>query len=80
MSLNLDNIRQLTNLPIVIGFGIKTPQQALEMSNISDGIVIGSAVVEKIKTSLDNNQAVSSSTVFNCLKFISEISNKMRHI
>ena len=80
VSIKLDNIRQLTNLPIVIGFGIRTPKQALDMSSISDGIVVGSAVVDTIKASLDNNQAASSSTVFNCLNFISEISNKMRHI
>ena len=34
---------------LFVGFGIKTPQQAFEMSKISDGIVVGSALVEKIK-------------------------------
>ena len=79
VSIKLDNIRQLTK-NVVIGFGIRTPKQALDMSSISDGIVVGSAVVDTIKASLDNNQAASSSTVFNCLNFISEISNKIIEI
>ena len=39
--LKLNNIRQYTELPIVIGFGIRTPERALKMANISDGIVVG---------------------------------------
>ena len=77
--IKLNNIRQYTELPIVIGFGIRTPKQALEMANISDGIVVGSAVVEKIKYSLDNKEKATESTVSSCLKFISEISSKLRH-
>ena len=49
--LKLNNVRQYTKLPVVIGFGIRTPEQALKMARISDGIVVGSAVVEKIKYS-----------------------------
>ena len=77
--LKLNNIKQYTELPIVIGFGIRTPEQALKMASISDGIVVGSAVVEKIKNSLDKKNNASKSTIFSCLKFISRISNKLRH-
>ena len=77
--LKLDNIRQYTKLPVVIGFGIRTPEQALKMASISDGIVVGSAVVEKIKYSLDDKNKATKSTMSSCLKFISEISNKLRY-
>ena len=77
--LKLDNVRQYTKLPVVIGFGIRTPEQALKMSKISDGIVVGSAVVEKIKYSLDDKNKATKSTLSSCLKFISEISNKLRY-
>ena len=41
-------IKQSTDLPVCIGFGIKTPQQAAEMAAVSDGAVVGSAIVEKM--------------------------------
>src|SRR4051794_10988544 len=41
-------IRTHTELPIAIGFGISTPEQASEVARIADGVVVGSAIVEKI--------------------------------
>ena len=77
--IKLKNIREYTDLPVVIGFGIRTPEQALTMASISDGIVVGSAVVEKIKYSLDDNNKATQSTVPSCLNFISGISSKLGH-
>jgi tryptophan synthase alpha chain len=37
-----------TDLPIAVGFGIKTPEQARAIAGIADGVVVGSAIVEKI--------------------------------
>jgi len=42
-------IREETNLPAVTGFGIRTPEQAAEVAKISDGVVVGSAVVSIIE-------------------------------
>jgi tryptophan synthase alpha chain len=41
-------IRRLSNLPVVAGFGISTPQQVAEIAPLADGIVIGSAIVRMI--------------------------------
>lgn len=46
---HLDMIRSKTKIPVVVGFGIKTPKDAQEMSKLADGVVVGSAIVEKIK-------------------------------
>ncbi len=46
---HINMIKNHTTLPIAIGFGIKTPDDALKMSSLSDGIVVGSAIVEKVK-------------------------------
>jgi tryptophan synthase alpha chain len=43
-------LRELTDLPIVIGFGIKDGPSAKAMAEHGDGVVIGSALVEKIGT------------------------------
>ena len=41
-------IRKQTDLPIVTGFGIRTPEQAAEFARLSDGAVVGSAIVDII--------------------------------
>ena len=45
----LEELRTISNLPFVVGFGIKTPEQAATFKDISEGVVIGSAFVNKIK-------------------------------
>lgn len=46
---NILNIRNSTNLPVLAGFGIKTASDARALSQISDGVVIGSVLVEMIQ-------------------------------
>jgi tryptophan synthase alpha chain len=41
-------IRTAANLPVCVGFGIKTPERAAEIARVSDGAVVGSAIVERI--------------------------------
>jgi len=48
LSTIVTNIRQHTSVPIAIGFGISTPQQASHYSNIADGVIVGSAIVRII--------------------------------
>ncbi|MGB1026704.1 MAG: tryptophan synthase subunit alpha, partial [Rhodospirillaceae bacterium] len=44
----VDQIRAHTDLPVAIGFGVNTPEQAAEMSRIGDAAVVGSAIVKRI--------------------------------
>ena len=41
-------IKDSTDLPVIVGFGIKTPDAAQAIAGIADGAVVGSAIVEKI--------------------------------
>ncbi|MBQ9134349.1 MAG: tryptophan synthase subunit alpha [Clostridia bacterium] len=45
----VDVIRQNTSIPCAIGFGISTPDRAKKMAAISDGAIIGSAIVELLE-------------------------------
>ena len=47
----LNQIRKKTSLPLGVGFGIKDPQIAEEVGRISDAVIIGSALVERIAES-----------------------------
>lgn len=42
-------IREVTNVPTAVGFGISTPKQAGEMAKLSDGAIVGSAIVKIIE-------------------------------
>lgn len=41
-------IKAHTDLPVIVGFGIKTPEAAAAIAGVADGAVVGSAIVEKI--------------------------------
>lgn len=53
------NLRSHTELPIAVGFGIKTPQDAVLVAGHADAVVIGSALVEFLHESTDPVQAVN---------------------
>ena len=45
----IDTVRKSTKIPCAIGFGISTPEQAKKMADLSDGAIVGSAIVKLIK-------------------------------
>ena len=49
----LKRIRKHTELPIAVGFGIKTPEQAAGIASVADAAVVGSALVDIIAANLD---------------------------
>jgi tryptophan synthase alpha chain len=56
-------IKRHTDLPIAVGFGVKTAEQARTIGLDADGVVVGSALVNAIAASLDPGGRASSSTV-----------------
>ena len=60
---HIAQIKKQTDLPVAVGFGIKTPEDAREMAQISDAVVVGSAIVDNIlnhKDSADLQQNISN--------------------
>ena len=55
---HIDMIKSKTDLPIAIGFGIKTPKDASAMAKFGDAVVVGSAIVEKVKDIDDNGGSI----------------------
>lgn len=45
---DVNRIRAASNLPVVVGFGINTPDKAAAIAEVADGVVVGSAIVSKI--------------------------------
>lgn len=49
---NLLKIKKLTSKPVCVGFGISNAQQVKVVASISDGVIVGSAIVKKIKENI----------------------------
>jgi len=56
-------IKRHTRLPVAVGFGVKNAEQARVIAQGADGVVIGSALVEALRASLDVNGKASPRTV-----------------
>ena len=56
----LARLRRHTDLPIAVGFGIKTPEQAAEVAKIADAAVVGSALIELIRSHLGQETLVKA--------------------
>jgi tryptophan synthase alpha chain len=56
-------IKRHTKLPVSVGFGIKTPQNAKDIAPHADGVVVGSALVDALRASLDADGKATAKTV-----------------
>lgn len=46
---NVDTIRRVSQVPIAVGFGIATPEDAGQVAGFADGVIVGSAIVKRIE-------------------------------
>lgn len=56
-------IKRHTKLPVCVGFGIKTPENARDIASHADGAVVGSALVDALRASLDGEGKATAKTV-----------------
>jgi len=56
-------IKRHTNLPVCVGFGIRTPQAAQAIAEHADGAVVGTALVDALRSSLDDHGRATAGTV-----------------
>ncbi|MGP8153059.1 MAG: tryptophan synthase subunit alpha [Smithella sp.] len=64
IKIEVEKIRKITKLPIAVGFGISTPQQAKQLARFADGVVIGSAVVRLIDENKNSRDLVKIISVY----------------
>ncbi len=61
---NLARIRRVSDVPVCVGFGISTPEQAGHVARHADGVVVGSALVERIERAASREDIVTEATTF----------------
>lgn len=71
-------IRGATALPVAVGFGVNTPDQAAAIARDADAVVVGSAVVRKIKEKLDADGKAAPGLAASVAGFVSELAAAVR--
>ncbi len=74
----VSRLRRHTDLPVAVGFGIRTPQQAGGVAAVADAAVVGSALVDTIAAGLDGQGKASPGLVEDVLAFVSKMSKSVR--
>ena len=72
------HIKAKTDLPICVGFGVRTADQAKMIGQAADGVVVGTAIVSAVADSLVDGKA-SDATVSNALALVSTIAQGVRN-
>jgi tryptophan synthase alpha chain len=71
-------IKRHTKLPVAVGFGVKTAEQARTIASGADGVVVGSALVDALRLSLDKNGKAGPGTVKAVTSLVSALADGVR--
>ena len=71
-------IKRHTKLPVAVGFGVKTAEQARAIASGADGVVVGSALVDALRLSLDKTGKAGPSTVKAVTALVSALADGVR--
>ncbi|MEQ1649188.1 MAG: tryptophan synthase subunit alpha [Hyphomicrobiaceae bacterium] len=72
------SIKKATTLPVAVGFGVKTPEQAKAIGRGADAVVVGSALVGAIEKSLGSDGKATAGTVSAVLNLVKSLSGAVR--
>jgi tryptophan synthase alpha chain len=71
-------IKRHTKLPVAVGFGVRTAEQAAGIASGADGVVVGSALVNVLKGSLDPNDKATEKTVSGVVDLVAALARGVR--
>ena len=67
-------LKKYTKIPIVVGFGINTPEKAKIVSKYADGVVVGSAIVNEVDKKIDKKKNINN----NILRLVKKFSKAVK--
>jgi tryptophan synthase alpha chain len=70
---NVEKIRKVTRVPVAVGFGVATPEDAAKVAAIADGVIVGSAIVKLIAAHRQKPEMVKR-----VAEFVRSLKNAMR--
>ena len=66
-------IKQHTDLPVAVGFGVKTAESAAAVAAHADGVVVGTALISVLASSLDQDDAATADTVSAVIAYVADL-------
>jgi tryptophan synthase alpha chain len=73
-------IKRHTSLPVAVGFGVRTAQNAREIAQGADAVVVGSALIDRLRDSLDAEGRATDGTVKAVTSLVSELADGVRSV
>jgi tryptophan synthase alpha chain len=77
---HVERIKRHTRLPVGVGFGIKTPEQAAAVARHADAAVVGTAIVDRVKAGLDDKGKARADLVPGVLSFVKSLAAGVRSV
>jgi tryptophan synthase alpha chain len=74
----VSRIKRHTQLPVCVGFGIRTPEAARTIASVADGVVVGTALVDAIRGSLDAQNCATPKTVAAVADMVASLAEGVR--
>jgi tryptophan synthase alpha chain len=74
----VSRIKRHTDLPVCVGFGVKTAEHASAIARGADGVVVGSALVDAVRRTLDENGRATATTITAVLDLVADIAEGTR--
>ena len=71
-------LKQATDLPVAVGFGIRTPEQAAAIARFADAAVVGSALVDRVARKLDEHGKPAPDTAEHVLELVRSLADGIR--
>ncbi|MGL4322911.1 MAG: tryptophan synthase subunit alpha [Beijerinckiaceae bacterium] len=73
-------IKRHSPLPVVVGFGVKNAEHAAAVARGADGVVVGSALIDVLKSTLDANGKATKTTVSQVTALVAELARGVRGV
>jgi len=76
----VSRIKRHTALPVAVGFGVRTPAQAAAIAAGADGVVVGSALIDALRGSLDTEDKATPGTIPAVTKLVGALADAVRGV
>jgi tryptophan synthase alpha chain len=74
----VSRIKRHTKLPVAVGFGVRSAEQARAIAQAADGVVVGSALIDALKATLDGNGKAQATSVGAVTKLVASLAAGVR--
>jgi tryptophan synthase alpha chain len=75
----VQRIKRYTPLPVAVGFGVKTPEDAATIAKVADGVVVGTALINALKATLTSDDQATKTTVSAVTDLVSSLAKAIRN-